>query len=89
MGRAVVTSPSQEKNRFLKDGINAVLVPPDDPGALARAIDQLRLDNRRRMAIGRAGRDLARRQFGDERLEEALRRVCDRALGKDSQHGGA
>lgn len=38
------------------DGINGLVVPPSDPGALATAIEQLLADPERASAMGRAGR---------------------------------
>lgn len=62
------------------DGETGVLVPSSDPDALAREVDALLRDRRRRTAMGEAARRRAREHFSAERIVprylEYYRRVC-------------
>jgi phosphatidyl-myo-inositol alpha-mannosyltransferase len=57
----------------------AVLVPPGDERALADAICDLLVDEDRRLAMGRAGRELARR-YSWEGIAERLESIYERAV---------
>jgi glycosyltransferase involved in cell wall biosynthesis len=48
----------------VSDGVTGVLVPPDDPPALADALAALLTDPQRRRQLGRAGRERAVAAFG-------------------------
>jgi starch synthase len=48
----------------VSNGETGLLVPPDDPGALAGALNTLIADPGRAAALGRAGRDRAVAEFG-------------------------
>lgn len=58
MGSAVIASDSAANGRFLSDKKNALLIPPQDPAALADAIRHLHQDREMRNAIGAGGRQL-------------------------------
>jgi N-acetyl-alpha-D-glucosaminyl L-malate synthase BshA len=64
----------------VEDGVSGLLVPSDDPDELARAIESLIQDPKRRMAMGRAAQLRARERFSADAivpLYEALyRRAC-------------
>lgn len=57
---------------FVEDGTTGLLVPPEDPGALAAALETAIRDPALRSRLGRAAEDKARREFdflpGIERL---------------------
>lgn len=54
------------------DGQTGVVVPPQDPAAMAAALDSLLGERERRGEMGRAARALASRRFGEARmLDEA------------------
>ncbi|WP_198370357.1 glycosyltransferase [Roseomonas rosulenta] len=55
-GRAVVSVASQGPLELVTDGIDGVMVPPEDPGALAVAVARLLDDPARAAALGAAGR---------------------------------
>ncbi len=62
---------------LVHDGIDGLVVPHEDPAALARALETLRSDPARALEMGRAGRDRLSREFDVDlhlrRLEAAYR----------------
>jgi glycosyltransferase involved in cell wall biosynthesis len=79
-GTAVVTMDAPGVREWFTDGEDVVLVPPEDPAALADAIRRLRDDPERRAAIASAGRRSYERSFSVERIGELL--VEGLALGR-------
>ena len=63
-----------------RGGVNAVLVPPDDPKALAHAIDQLAQDKELRLCFGRASRELVEREFATEKIGPATVALYEKLL---------
>lgn len=59
-GRAVIASRVGGLSEVIADGETGLLVPPDDPPALARAMDRLAADADLRRRLGNAGRDRAK-----------------------------
>ncbi|MBX3231499.1 MAG: glycosyltransferase [Labilithrix sp.] len=57
------------------DGVTGMLVPPGDPGALARALTSVLADEPRRVAMGAAGREMIRERFTFEAQAAAYRRL--------------
>jgi glycosyltransferase involved in cell wall biosynthesis len=79
-GKAVVGSVRGESARILEEA-GAVVVPPEDPEALAAALRELAVDPQRRDLMGKRGRDYVQRHF-DRRVLAAdyarlLRRLHD------------
>lgn len=60
---------------MLRDGVEAILVPPEQPKALAQALAALLADPRRAVEIGRAGRRALLPRFSPERRTEQMERV--------------
>ncbi|MGH2766515.1 MAG: glycosyltransferase family 4 protein [Actinomycetota bacterium] len=60
-GLPVVASDIAGYREVVRDGIEGILVPPRDPGALAEALGRILDDPANRTALGRAGRERARR----------------------------
>ena len=52
----------------VEDGVTGVLVPPDDPAALGRAMDALVVNPARREVMGQAGRRRAEERFAASRM---------------------
>lgn len=61
-GRAIVASDVAQMGSVLQDGVTACLVAPDDPRALADALDALARDRVRRERLGRAAQAEASRE---------------------------
>jgi glycosyltransferase involved in cell wall biosynthesis len=64
----------------VEDGVTGIVVPPEDPGALADAVLELLSDPERCQAMGKAGRLLAMREFSVESLMSQVVRVYRRML---------
>ncbi|MEW6325006.1 MAG: glycosyltransferase [Nitrospirota bacterium] len=64
MARPVVASDLEGIPEAVVDGETGRLVPPRRPGELARALLELLVDDKRRSAMGEAGRRRAERLFG-------------------------
>ena len=54
----------------VRDGVNGVLVPPDDPMALSQAILRLACNDELRAALGAGGRRLMAEEFSVDRMVE-------------------
>jgi glycosyltransferase involved in cell wall biosynthesis len=61
--RAVVAADVASVGEAIRHEVNGLLVPPDDPGALAAAISRLLADAALRENLGRRARDTALAQF--------------------------
>ncbi len=57
---------------IVADGVNGVLVPPDDVSALVSAIESLWLDPARCRALGEVARERLRQRYGEERAYRGL-----------------
>jgi glycosyltransferase involved in cell wall biosynthesis len=78
-GRAVVASRVGGIPEVITDGVDGVLVPPGDPGALAHAVAELAGDDDLRVRLGRAAHSRAAQLAGDhgyERLDELYRELA-------------
>src|SRR5205085_4696124 len=64
-GRPIVTTDMPGCREVVRHGENGLLVPSHDVGALAEALATLVRDPARRQAMGRAGRALVEREFGE------------------------
>jgi glycosyltransferase involved in cell wall biosynthesis len=76
-GRPVVISAVGDIPLMVEDGKEAVLVPPDDPVALAEALSALLSDPVRAKDIGERGRDRVRRDYDVPAVGPFLRRELD------------
>ena len=81
-GRPVVTTDIGSNREVTRDGAVASLVPPKDPGALARAIRRLVTDPARRDELGRLGRDEQRSRYTMERMLGSYLEEYEGLLGR-------
>src|SRR5262245_24317515 len=67
-GRPLVATDVPGCREIARADVNALLVPLEDAGALADAIDQLAADPQLRRQFGKASRELVERMFSSERI---------------------
>ena len=80
-GRAIVASRVSSIPEIVVDGETGLLVPPDDPGALAAAVLQLLGDPELTARYGAAGLERARTEFTVARMTERHLELYGRVLG--------
>ena len=79
-GRPVVATAVGGVPSVVKDGVTGLLVPPEDPKALARAILQLLEDETARRRMGEAGPQWVRERFSCQAMLDGIERVYSRLL---------
>ena len=67
-GVACVASRTGGIKEMITNGIDGLLVAPDDPQALAKRLEALLIDGRMRKALGRAARDTALARYSQQRM---------------------
>ncbi|CAM3357681.1 glycosyltransferase family 4 protein [Tsukamurella hominis] len=65
-GRPVVVTNNPGVEDYVEHGVTGLLVPPEDPEAMAAAIGELLADDEARIAMGRAAASRARERFTTE-----------------------
>ena len=85
VGCAIVATDVSGTVQAVRDGKEALVVPPEDVGALAEALVRLLSDADLREELGAAALERARARFGVERMldevEELFRRGAGRRTG--------
>ena len=81
-GLPIITTDVPGCRDVVTHGINGLLVPPQDPQALADAIGTLLTDPKRRDEMGKAGRQLALDKFSLEKIIDQTLTVYQKVLGK-------
>jgi glycosyltransferase involved in cell wall biosynthesis len=79
-GRPIVASDVPGCREIARNGVNALLVPPDDPTALAGAIEQLARDPELRRRFAAAGRKLVVEQFSSDLIGQKTVELYDHLL---------
>jgi glycosyltransferase involved in cell wall biosynthesis len=79
-GRPVVATAVGGNTEVVSDGKTGVLVPPGDPGAIARAVSDLLRDPERAMRLGTAARDDVTRRFEARARVAELERLYEERL---------
>lgn len=67
-GRPIVATDVPGCRDVVQDGVNGLLVPPNDPGALTSAMSKLLLDRSLRGKMGEQGRLLVEQRFSDHHI---------------------
>jgi glycosyltransferase involved in cell wall biosynthesis len=67
-----------------RQGVNALLVPADDPGALADAIESLLKDRAMRLRFGHASRKLAVDEFSSAKIGREIVTLYARLLKRSA-----
>jgi glycosyltransferase involved in cell wall biosynthesis len=70
--RPLVATDVSGCREIARDGINALLVPVDDAGAIAAALARLAADGAMRQRFGAAGRRIVEQEFSRARVEEKI-----------------
>jgi glycosyltransferase involved in cell wall biosynthesis len=81
-GKAIVAPAVPNMERVLTDRVNALLVPPDTPRALAQAIIQLINDSQLRCALGENAKKEAFEKHSWDRAVRELESILFRVLSK-------
>jgi glycosyltransferase involved in cell wall biosynthesis len=84
-GRPVVASDVGGLPEIVEDGVTGVVVPPDDPEALAAAVVELVRDPARAAALGAAGRERALAAFSQDRCTDRVEELYRAALETGSR----
>jgi glycosyltransferase involved in cell wall biosynthesis len=77
----VVVTNVRGCRQVVEDGVTGTLVPVGDAPALADAVAAIAADDGRRVAMGRAGRRKAEREFDERKVIEITLGVYERLLG--------
>ncbi|MGY1746888.1 glycosyltransferase family 4 protein [Blastococcus sp. SYSU D00695] len=88
-GRPVIASDVQGLREIVDPGRTGLLVPPEDPGALAGALARLLDDPAGSAELARAGRESALRRFTSERYRAAVVGAVADTAGRRSGGAGA
>ena len=81
-GRPLIASDVPGCREIARHGINAVLIPPDEPEALAQAIAMLINDRDMRIRFGRASRQIAMAEFSSARIGSEIVALYARLLAE-------
>ncbi len=85
-GRAIVATDVPGCREVVEDGVNGLLVPPNDPTALAQALARLLDDTELRKRMGAAGRRRVEAQFADRLIITQIAEVYLRLLPAGMAH---
>jgi phosphatidyl-myo-inositol dimannoside synthase len=73
--RAVVGAACGGTTDVVEDGVNGLLVPPHDPGALAQALGRLLRDEPLRTQLGRHGAEIVRQKYRFDVFQAELEHI--------------
>jgi glycosyltransferase involved in cell wall biosynthesis len=79
-GRPIIATDVPGCREIARQNINALLVPVENPRALAAAIRRLAHDSELRRQLGAAGRQLAEREFSNARIGQEIVALYDRLV---------
>ena len=81
-GRPVVTADTPAARELLTDGVDALLVPPGDPAALAEAIRRVAGSERLARRLGAGGRETYEARASEHVLGRRWRSILERAVAR-------
>jgi glycosyltransferase involved in cell wall biosynthesis len=73
--KAAIGAASGGATDVIEDGVNGLLVPPNDEERLAQALDRLLCDDTLRSALGRRGAEIVREKFQFRIFQAELERI--------------
>jgi glycosyltransferase involved in cell wall biosynthesis len=85
MSRAVITTNSGGRDRIVEHKRTGLLIPLQDPSALAHSIIQLLENPDERIGMGRAAAEHARRTFGFDQTARTAEAIYDRVFQRSTQ----
>lgn len=86
-GACVLTTPHQDANTFIEDGVNGFIVPRN-PEYVADLISELIHDPDRAIAIGQAGKKTAQELFSWDRYQQEWKEYIDFVISDFKQKNG-
>jgi L-malate glycosyltransferase len=87
-GLPVVATSVGGNREIIVNGVNGLLVPPQDPQALAEAILRLLESSELAMRLARAGQERTRRDFGFDRVVAEIKQLYAPAKRMERSHAG-
>ena len=87
-GRPVIAHRIGALEEIVSDGTDGLLVPVDEPGALAEAILSILDDPARGEAMGRAGAEKLRHQYSKQVWQDAMQGIFAHLPSRKSLHEG-
>ncbi len=79
-GKPVVGADAGGITDLIRDGSNGLLIPPNDPDALAQGLSRLLGDEALRRKLGECGAAIVRREYQFDAFREALERILSDAV---------
>lgn len=89
VGAPIVATDVSGTLEAVRDGVDALVVPPEDPGALADAILRLLRDRDLAERLGASAENVAVERFGRERMITELETMLLEELARRSPGGTA
>ncbi len=80
-GRPLIATDVPGCREIARDGVNALLIPTDDAGALAHAIETLLNDQSLRVRLGQAGRKIVVNEYSSTRIGREVVALYARLMG--------
>ncbi|NOX41391.1 MAG: glycosyltransferase family 4 protein [Alphaproteobacteria bacterium] len=74
-GRALIVTDIAGCRHFVRDGVEGLVVPPEDSDALARALEKLALDKALRKRMGHAARQRVLNGYTERHVQEAALKI--------------
>lgn len=84
-GLPLVASAVDGVTNMIRDGIDGVLVPPQDPGMLTDGLERLIASPERRRVLGRAAWERARFEYSKDTMAERYADLFDRVASRVGQ----